>query len=75
MIIVHRTSRKTNGVQFSSGPPNQCPRLGFRIGKNLKHAPNHFTSRKAYYIQRNETKRNETERNQDKFAIKSFKVN
>ena len=29
MIIIHRTSRKTNGVQFSSGPRNQCPRFRF----------------------------------------------
>ena len=28
-IISHITSRKTNGVQFSSGPRNQCPRFWF----------------------------------------------
>ena len=29
IIIIHRPSRKTNGVQFSSGPRNQCPRFRF----------------------------------------------
>ena len=36
MIIIHRTSRKINRVQFSSGPRNQCPRFRFRIEQNLK---------------------------------------
>ena len=29
IVIIHRMSRKTNGVQFSSGPRNQCPRFRF----------------------------------------------